>query len=178
MSSVIRSKRVLHPCGETRSLVVEEKSTITHCRFASGICSSLDGKILMLHCRHIHPVVPWRYAYLLRQLIDAVYSASHIAACNDESLFHSGQRIAHHCHNIFLNLALQLFLVDLLCLHHLLDVRAFKTTDYYTATYAVGRGIEQLCLIAAHPLEILLQVADGNVDALLVAIRDNKADGL
>ena len=132
----------------------------------------------MVHRRYVHPVIPWRHSYLFRQFVDAIYRTTHIASCNDKSLIYAGNRIVDYCHDIFLHLSLQLFFIDFLCLHHLLDIRTLKTSGYDIAR-CIGRGsIKQHCLLAADPLKVFLQIACGYEHSLLVAIGYNQTDWL
>ena len=173
MSTVFSAESVLDPCSETRSLIIEEETTIAHSWLTSSVRASLDGKILMLDHRHIHPVVPRRNTNLLRQFIDTIDSASHVATCNHKSLINTWQRVADHSHYILLNLTFQLLLIELLSLDELLDIWAFHTTHNDTLLSVGSRAVEQLSLLSAHSLEVLLQILNSNQHSFLVIISNN-----
>ena len=84
---------IFHPRRQTGGLVVEEESAIAHGRFAVGIFAGEDIELGVALYGHIGPEVPGRDAYLARQLVDAVDSASLVAACDDELAVDGGDDI-------------------------------------------------------------------------------------
>ena len=82
--AILRAVGVLHPRREARSLVVEEDATIAHGWFAIRIDALVDEDGVVVFDRHVSPVVPRRYAHLLRELVDAIDGATAIASGNDQ----------------------------------------------------------------------------------------------
>ena len=65
MIAILCAEGVLHPRGQTRGLIVEEDTTIAHIRLTICIFAWEYIYILMLHYRHISPVIPRRHTHLL-----------------------------------------------------------------------------------------------------------------
>ena len=162
MVAVICSVCMLHPAGKARSLVVQEYSSVTHCRLSGSICSTRNAEIVIMRYRDICPVIPRRYADLLRQLIYAIHSASTVTSHNDKSFVHTLHRILHEPDHILLPVSFQITYIDeIICNHRLYDVRRKRAgndctvslcrfTDFRTGSAYHKEIILKICCSPQH----------------------------
>ena len=158
MTAVIGAEGVLHPRRQTRSLVVDEDSTISNHGLSIGENAVFDKNLIMMNNGNVSPIIPGRHAQLLRQFIDAEDGASAVAACNDELL-------TDGCDDVFLELTLQRLSIDFLGFHQLVD--GYRMTDGSDNNVSISSRREG-DLSAAHLLQVGLQVPCSNAHAFQV----------
>ena len=158
MTAVIGAEGVLHPRRQTRSLVVDEDSTVSNHGLSIGENAVFDKNLIMMNNGNICPIIPGRHAQLLRQFIDAKDGASAVAACNDELL-------TDGCDDVFLELTLQRLSIDFLGFHQLVD--GCRMTDGSDDNVSISSRREG-DLSTAHLLQVGLQVPCSNAHAFQV----------
>ena len=156
MVAVSCSVGVLHPRSQTRSLVVQKQSPVSHCRLPVGIFASLDVYLPVLLDRNVSPPIPRRHSHLFAQLVDAKHSASLVAACNH-------QLLPDGLDDIFLGLAFQV--AQLATLHPLVY--------HLVASHGANQYIWLLSHIWPHAsyfLHICLQTGHGTLHAAVLTV--------
>ena len=83
-AAIFSTEGILHPCGQTGSLIVQEDTTKLHSGFTGSIGTILHPSLRMLCHRSISPPVPGRHTQLTTQLVDAIDGATLVAAGNDD----------------------------------------------------------------------------------------------
>ena len=155
MSAPFGTVVILHPGRKARSLVVQEQTAIPHRRFPCRITAFLYGYVIVMFNRGVRPEIPRRHAYLLTELVDAVYRTSPVASCNDQSLFHTLERMLDHGQEVLLVLSGKLAAVDFPFGDEFGNMAALRT-PYHYHPFCVS-----LCgnpgLIAADCLEVPAQ---------------------
>ena len=153
MAAVFGAKSVLHPCGQTGSLIVEEDATELNSGFPIGVGTSDDIGIVVLGYGSIGPPVPGRHAQLAAQLVDAVDGASTVAAGNDHLITDGGD-------DEFLTLAFQ--------------VGKFQPVNLLIFSQRANQNGRIGCRFgrktAKHTLHIGLQVADGHLHPFILLL--------
>src|SRR5690606_38207829 len=164
------SVRIEYPSGQTRRFVIQEYTSVFHCRFSRRVTASGNGQILLEDYRDIRPVVPRRHAYLLGQFVYTVYRPPFVAAGNHQRFFHSRQWIVDYRHQVFFVFVFQFSTVYLLFLYQLVDVTALQCThdDQPAAIGPKDKGRT----IARYPTEIFLEVPGSDRHPPLVVFID------
>ena len=154
MVAIIGTKGILHPSGQTGSLVIEEDTTVTHTRLTVGVFTFLYIYSFVLFNGDIGPVVPGRDTDLLRQLIDAEDGTTLVAARDN-------QLVADSLDDVFLRLALQV--AELALLHPLVNL----LVDTYR-TNKDPSTLRNRKLLLGDFLEVLLEISDGDMNATVL----------
>ena len=119
MAPIIGAERILHPCCQTRCLIVEEYATIFDPRRLLYLSAALIHNLFATLNGHISPPIPGRDTYLLTQLIDAVDRATLVTA------YHH-QLAVYHIDEIALPLPTYLTDVYFVLLHPTVDQPAMS----------------------------------------------------
>ena len=109
----------------------------------------------MLINRHIGPIVPWRYTYLLGKFIYSINCSSLVTTGNN-------QLITYSFDYVFLGLTLKVAQQSLL--NPLVDLSIY-TNCAYQNLYFIGR---LYCLLTSYLLEIREKILGSNLDTTVL----------
>ena len=152
MVTIVGAKSILHPCCQTRSLVVQEQATELDGRFTIGKRAGQDAHIVALCHGNIHPPIPGRHTHLARQFVDAEHRTTTITTGNNYLSVNGGN-------DEFLALTLQVGQFTALYPLVNLLVATYRTNE--DGTFVTCRGTE-----AHHTLEVIYQTCCGNLYGL------------